>query len=80
MGDVHRTLLYGGIFGYPSDLNNPDGEPHETEKFNPSFVELGFGGPWCQIQPNAPSRYMAVLVMMVHFWRRDGVILRRNGS
>ncbi|CAN0023319.1 unnamed protein product, partial [Hapterophycus canaliculatus] len=26
VGDVHRTLLYGGIFGYPSDLKNPDGK------------------------------------------------------
>jgi len=26
VADVHRTLLYGGIFGYPSDLNNPDGK------------------------------------------------------
>ena len=26
VGDVHRTLLYGGIFGYPGDINNPNGE------------------------------------------------------
>jgi hypothetical protein len=25
VGDVHRTLLYGGIFGYPADKQNPDG-------------------------------------------------------
>ena len=25
VGDVHRTLLYGGIFGYPADRENPDG-------------------------------------------------------
>lgn len=25
VGDVHRTLLYGGIFGYPGDINNPNG-------------------------------------------------------
>ena len=24
--DVHRTLLYGGIFGYPSDSRNPQGK------------------------------------------------------
>jgi fructose-1,6-bisphosphatase I len=26
VGDVHRTLLYGGIFGYPGDAKNPDGK------------------------------------------------------
>ena len=26
VGDVHRTLLYGGIFGYPGDAENPNGE------------------------------------------------------
>lgn len=26
VGDVHRTLLYGGIYGYPSSSNNPNGK------------------------------------------------------
>jgi Fructose-1-6-bisphosphatase, C-terminal domain len=26
VADVHRTLLYGGIFGYPADKKNKDGE------------------------------------------------------
>eukprot|EP00281_Chroomonas_sp_CCMP1168_P023521 CAMPEP_0206229256 /NCGR_PEP_ID=MMETSP0047_2-20121206/9600_1 /ASSEMBLY_ACC=CAM_ASM_000192 /TAXON_ID=195065 /ORGANISM="Chroomonas mesostigmatica_cf, Strain CCMP1168" /LENGTH=441 /DNA_ID=CAMNT_0053652543 /DNA_START=35 /DNA_END=1360 /DNA_ORIENTATION=- len=26
VGDVHRTLLYGGIFGYPADKKNTDGK------------------------------------------------------
>jgi len=26
VGDVHRTLLYGGIFGYPSDTKNTNGK------------------------------------------------------
>jgi len=26
VGDVHRTLQYGGIFGYPADKRNPDGK------------------------------------------------------
>merc|ERR1712060_297661 len=25
VGDIHRTLLYGGIFGYPGDVKNPNG-------------------------------------------------------
>ena len=26
VGDVHRTLLYGGVFGYPADKKNVDGK------------------------------------------------------
>merc|ERR1719171_3057708 len=26
VGDIHRTLLYGGIFGYPADTKNPNGK------------------------------------------------------
>ena len=26
VGDVHRTLQYGGVFGYPADRKNPDGK------------------------------------------------------
>ena len=26
VGDIHRTLLYGGIFGYPGDTKNPNGK------------------------------------------------------
>ena len=26
VGDIHRTLLYGGIFGYPGDSKNPNGK------------------------------------------------------
>ena len=26
VADVHRTLLYGGIFGYPNDKKSKDGK------------------------------------------------------
>jgi fructose-1,6-bisphosphatase I len=26
VGDVHRTLIYGGVFGYPGDKKNPNGK------------------------------------------------------
>lgn len=46
VGDVHRTLLYGGIFGYPSDLNNPDGERIARGGIlHPSFVEGWYQRP-----------------------------------
>lgn len=25
VGDFHRTLLYGGLYGYPGDAKNPNG-------------------------------------------------------
>jgi fructose-1,6-bisphosphatase I len=26
VGDIHRTLIYGGIFGYPADSKRPRGK------------------------------------------------------
>ena len=26
VGDFHRTILYGGIYGYPGDSKNPNGK------------------------------------------------------
>ena len=26
VGDIHRTLLYGGLFGYPADTKNQNGK------------------------------------------------------
>lgn len=26
VGDFHRTMLYGGIYGYPGDKKNPNGK------------------------------------------------------
>jgi len=34
-GDVHRTLLYGGIFVYPSDKKNPKGKLRLMYECNP---------------------------------------------
>lgn len=34
VADVHRTLLYGGIFGYPDDKKSKDGELYICRKGN----------------------------------------------
>ena len=46
VGDIHRTLLYGGIFAYPSDkLNHPDGNLQLLYKTAPmAFVVSKAGG------------------------------------
>ncbi len=35
VGDVHRTLLYGGIFAYPGDKKNPKGKLRLMYECNP---------------------------------------------
>lgn len=35
VADVHRTLLYGGLFMYPSDKKNPDGKLRLMYEVNP---------------------------------------------
>jgi fructose-1,6-bisphosphatase I len=46
VGDIHRTLLYGGVFGYPSDrLLRPDGNLQLLYKSSPmAFVVHHAGG------------------------------------
>lgn len=45
VGDVHRTLLYGGVFGYPSDLKNPNGKLRLVYEGAPmSFIMEQAGG------------------------------------
>jgi fructose-1,6-bisphosphatase len=39
VADVHRTLLYGGIFGYPDDKKSKDGKLRMLyEAFPMSFL------------------------------------------
>ncbi len=45
VGDVHRTLLYGGIFLYPADRRNPDGKLRLLYEANPmAFLVEQAGG------------------------------------
>jgi fructose-1,6-bisphosphatase I len=45
LGDIHRTLLYGGIFAYPGDTKNPGGKLRLMYECNPmSFVIEQAGG------------------------------------
>jgi len=45
VGDVHRTLLYGGIFGYPGDKKNPNGKLRLLYEAAPmSFILEQAGG------------------------------------
>ena len=45
VGDVHRTLLYGGVFGYPGDTKNPNGKLRLVYEGAPmSFIMEQAGG------------------------------------
>ena len=45
VGDIHRTILYGGIFGYPGDKNNPNGKIRLLYEGAPmSFIVEQAGG------------------------------------
>jgi hypothetical protein len=50
VGDVHRTLLYGGIFGYPADTKNKDG----MQTLNPKPYTLA-----APMSPLNPKPYQA---------------------
>lgn len=44
VADVHRTLLYGGIFMYPSDVKNPDGKLRLLYEGNPMAYLMEMAG------------------------------------
>lgn len=45
VGDFHRTLLYGGIYGYPSDAKNKNGKLRLLYECAPmSFIMEQAGG------------------------------------
>jgi fructose-1,6-bisphosphatase I len=49
VADVHRTLLYGGIFGYPDDKKSKDGKLRMLyEAFPMSFLieQVSFSPPY----------------------------------
>ena len=47
MGDFHRTLLYGGIYGYPGDSKNPTGKLRLLYECAPmSLIVEQVSPPW----------------------------------
>lgn len=45
VADIHRTLLYGGIFMYPADIRNPTGKLRLMYECNPlAFIAEQAGG------------------------------------
>lgn len=63
VGDVHRTLLYGGVFGYPGDAKNPNGKLRLLYEGAPmSFIMEQAGG----ISTTGTKRVMEITPEVVH--------------
>eukprot|EP00968_Pinguiococcus_pyrenoidosus_P012341 scaffold1081_cov219-Pinguiococcus_pyrenoidosus.AAC.1 len=63
VGDIHRTLLYGGIFGYPGDSKNPNGKLRLLYEGAPmSFIIEQAGGK----STTGSQRVMDILPKEVH--------------
>jgi len=63
VGDVHRTLLYGGVFGYPGDTKNVNGKLRLLYEGAPmSFIMEEAGG----LSTTGTKRVMEILPEIVH--------------
>ena len=63
VGDVHRTLLYGGVFGYPADTKNPNGKLRLLYEGAPmSFIMEQAGG----LSTTGKERVMDIKPDFVH--------------
>ena len=63
VGDVHRTLLYGGVFGYPGDTKNPNGKLRLLYEGAPmSFIMEQAGG----LSTTGKERVMEISPKIVH--------------
>ncbi len=63
VADVHRTILYGGVFGYPGDAKNPNGKLRLLYECAPmSFLVEQAGG----IATTGRSRIMDIIPDQVH--------------
>jgi fructose-1,6-bisphosphatase I len=63
VGDVHRTLLYGGVFGYPGDTKNKNGKLRLLYEGAPmSFIMEQAGG----LSTTGTQRVMEIVPETVH--------------
>ena len=63
VGDVHRTLLYGGVFGYPGDKKNVNGKLRLLYEGAPmSFIMEQAGG----LSTDGRQRVMEIVPETVH--------------
>jgi len=63
VADIHRTLLYGGVFGSPADTERPDGKMHLLYEAAPmSYIIEQAGG----LSTTGEKRVMEIIPQVVH--------------
>jgi fructose-1,6-bisphosphatase I len=63
VGDFHRTILYGGIYGYPGDAKNPNGKLRLLYECAPmSFIAEQAGG----MGSDGKGRILDIMPTKVH--------------
>jgi fructose-1,6-bisphosphatase I len=66
VGDVHRTLLYGGMFCYPADKKNPNGKLRLLYEAYPMAKLLEDAGGKAIIGNNSTERILDVMPKEIH--------------
>ena len=63
VGDVHRTLLYGGVFGYPGDSKHPNGKLRLLYEGAPMYFIMEQAGG---LASTGTKRVMEIVPDIVH--------------
>ena len=68
VGDVHRSLLYGGVFMYPADKKSPSGKLRLLYECNPiAFIVEQAGGLAVRVGGGLPvARVRSVVPREIH--------------
>ena len=68
VGDVHRSLLYGGVFMYPADKKSPQGKLRLLYECNPiAFIVEQAGGLAVRVGGGRPvQRVREVVPVEIH--------------
>jgi len=73
VGDVHRTLLYGGVFCYPADKKNPNGKLRVLYECFPMAKVMELAGGKAIVGNHSTERILDVKVTTVH--QRSPILL-----
>ena len=73
VGDVHRTLLYGGMFCYPADTKNPNGKLRLLYEAYPMAKIIEDAGGKAIVGNNSKQRILDVIPREIH--QRTPVLL-----
>lgn len=63
VADIHRTLLYGGVFGHPADTKNPNGKLRLLYEGAPMSFIMEQAGGWAT---TGRGRVMEISPQVVH--------------